>query len=49
MDADHIEPLQKGGKNDIHNLQLLCRACNTLKGTGTMDELILKLKKKGIG
>ena len=48
MEIDHIVPLHKGGTNDPHNLQLLCRSCNTQKGTGTMDELILKLKRAGI-
>ena len=48
MEIDHIITLRKGGSNDFGNLQLLCRSCNTQKGTGTMDELILNLKKKGI-
>ncbi len=48
MEIDHIVPVQRGGSNDFGNLQLLCRSCNTQKGTGTMDDLILKLKEKGI-
>ena len=48
MEVDHIIPLHKGGTDDADNLQLLCRSCNTQKGTGTMDDLILKLKKTGI-
>ena len=48
MEIDHIVPLHKGGNNNPDNLQLLCRSCNTQKGTGTMDELILKLKRAGI-
>lgn len=35
---DHIEPLARGGSNDISNLQWLCRRCNTSKGTKGMDE-----------
>ena len=30
--ADHIEPLARGGSNDIRNIQLLCPQCNWQKG-----------------
>lgn len=29
---DHIEPLSKGGDNEMDNLQCTCRFCNFLKG-----------------
>lgn len=29
---DHIVPLSKGGAHEWHNVQLLCRKCNCLKG-----------------
>lgn len=29
---DHYVPLSKGGSNDIGNLELVCNACNTVKG-----------------
>lgn len=34
---DHIEPVSRGGKNELDNLQPLCRSCNSTKGTKTID------------
>lgn len=31
---DHIVPLASGGLNDVSNIQLLCRPCNSLKRAG---------------
>ena len=42
---DHIVPQARGGQDHIENLQLLCGACNSMKGTGTMAELLVKLKE----
>ena len=28
---DHIVPLEKGGLNDVANIQLMCQKCNTKK------------------
>lgn len=33
LTIDHITPIDRGGNNDPTNLQILCRACNTRKGT----------------
>lgn len=32
LEIDHIRPKKKGGKEELTNLQLLCRACNRDKG-----------------
>ena len=48
MTVDHIVPQSQGGTDHIENLQLLCGACNSTKGTGTQAELIAKLTEQGI-
>lgn len=32
LQVDHINPVSMGGKNDITNLQTLCKKCNAIKG-----------------
>jgi 5-methylcytosine-specific restriction endonuclease McrA len=36
--VDHDVPLSRGGSNWPSNLQLLCKPCNSSKGTRTMEE-----------
>ncbi len=48
LTIDHVVPQAKGGTNHLDNLQLLCGACNSMKGTDTQEELIVKLVTKGI-
>lgn len=47
MDVDHIIPKAKGGTDHRDNLQVLCRSCNCKKGTGTQEELLVKLREEG--
>lgn len=47
LTIDHTTSPSKGGGDNIDNLQLLCGACNSVKGSGTLPELIAKLRKQG--
>ena len=48
MTVDHIVPQSKGGNDYLGNLQLLCGACNSTKGTKDQATFLAELKKKGI-
>ena len=48
LTVDHIRPQSKGGTDHPDNLQLLCQACNSMKGKGTQEELISRLKEQGV-
>ena len=45
---DHVIPRNKGGADNIGNLQLLCGACNSTKGTRSQEEFLAALKRDGI-
>ncbi len=48
MTIDHVVPQSKGGTDHIENLQLLCNACNNMKGIKTQAEFIVALKEAGL-
>ena len=48
MTVDHVVPQSKGGNNHLDNLQLLCAACNSMKGARSQEAFIAKLKAEGL-
>ena len=46
LSVDHIVPKSKGGTDHYENLQLLCGACNSLKGTRTQAEFLAQLQSQ---
>lgn len=46
---DHVVPKASGGSDHLDNLQLLCNACNSMKGTSSQAEFKADLKRRGIG
>ena len=48
MTVDHVVAQAKGGTDHLDNLQLLCNACNSMKGTATQAEFIARLVREGI-
>ena len=48
MTVDHVVPQSKGGSDHLDNLQLLCAACNSMKGARPQEAFIAKLKAEGL-
>ena len=45
---DHVVPRFRGGPDHLDNLQLLCNACNSMKGTRSQAEFRAELRRIGI-
>ena len=45
MQADHVVPLYRGGKDEIDNLLPACRSCNHYKSTLTVEEFREQVSK----
>ena len=48
LTVDHVVPQSRGGSDHLSNLQLLCGACNSTKGTDSQEQLIARLTEQGI-
>ena len=46
--VDHIVPRSKGGHDHLDNLQLLCNACNSQKGSRSQEEFLVRLQAAGL-
>ena len=45
---DHVVPQSRGGTDHLDNLQLLCGACNSLKGDRPQEYLVARLAEIGV-
>ncbi len=48
LTVDHVVPRSRGGTDHLDNLQLLCGACNSMKGTISQAAFHAKLTKQGL-
>ena len=46
LTIDHVVPKSRGGTDHLENLQLLCGACNSIKGDREMAYLMARLKER---
>ncbi len=48
LTVDHVVPVSKGGDDHIDNLQLLCSACNSMKGARSQAQFHARLRRRGL-
>ena len=48
LTVDHVVPSSQGGTDHLENLQLLCGACNSLKGDRSQAYLLSVLRERGV-
>ena len=48
LTVDHVVPQSQGGSDHLDNLQLLCGACNSVKGDRPHAALLATLRERGI-
>ena len=46
LTIDHVVPRSRGGTDHVDNLQLLCGACNSIKGDREMAYLMARLRER---
>jgi len=44
--VDHVVPASRGGTNDVENLVTACVACNRRKGSKTLSEAAMTLRRR---
>ena len=49
LTVDHIVAKSKGGTDHLVNLQLLCAACNSMKGTSSQAVFVARFKRAAAG
>ena len=45
---DHVVPRSRGGTDHVDNLQLLCGACNSIKGDRPQEYLVARLREMAV-
>ena len=48
LTIDRVIPQSRGGTDHLENLQLLCGACNSLKGDRPQEYLVARLAEIGV-
>lgn len=46
LTVDHVVPRSRGGRHDWTNLTTACKRCNQIKGSGTPEEVQMRLVRR---